>query len=262
MESSRTSADQLAEIDLTATDYVAFLLVAILAINAVWRFSRPQVNNAGLLRVNLAMILVILCSVSVVYEFIDPMLGGRSYLNLTSHLLMLYSGWQITVSLTAILEDMEGINTPRISTHPVTLIASCLLVVGSFFVLSPTSSRGLDSYDHHLAFVVYWVGTLIPLILGAFQVIPRMVNLAPLIFKAQCSTRATLCLLWLSYAGIILSATSYGITAAFQGFWVIREAIVSVTTLLFAVSLLMATAALPQPRGRKLQHQLQKVNRI
>lgn len=245
MESSRTSVE-IGEPVLTGTDCVALLLVAILAINAIWRFVRSNNTNAGLLRVNLAMLVVIGCSISVVHGLVDPVLGGRSYLNLFTHLLMIYSGWQITRSLTDLLPEFDGLKRKQFITHWSVLVLSMIALAASIFILDPRSSRGLDAYDNQPAFVAYWVATLFPLLLGAIHLIPRMWKIMPLILRTKLSTRLTLCLLWVSYIGIILSMAGYAITAVYQGFWTTREVIVSATTLLFAISLLMATASIPQ----------------
>lgn len=250
---TRASADTQLASDLSATDFAAILMAVILAANAIWRIRRCQLNSSGLLRANIAMAVVMVLSVSPVYNVLDPLMGGRSFLNCVSHLFMIYVGWQIADSMAQFLQPFDRLSTqPALIRAWVPALAS-VGTVGSYILLNPTSSRGLDAYDHHPAFVTYWVFTLLPLVLGAFHLLPRMVRLAPMVFKVKAFTAISMSLLWLSLVGVLISVLLYALTALEQSLWGIREAVVTLTALSFAVGFLMATAALPRPKERPRQ---------
>lgn len=239
---------------LTITDKAALFIAALLAVNVAWRLRRTRLNSAGLLRMNIAMIGVMILSVSVVFAAIDPLLGGRSLLNCLSHLLMVYAGWEISQTTAEFLQRLDPLKNRSFLVRPWVPIVAAFGVVGSYLALSPGSSRGLDAYDNHPAFVAYWVLTLLPLILGAIHLLPRMVKIAPLLRKANRLTAVTMATLWCSMAGILVSVLFYCLTAMNDSFWLAREIVVTMTSVLFAASFFMATAALPRPTGRTSRH--------
>lgn len=252
---TRASADTQLIVDLSATDVAAILMAVVLAANAIWRIRRCQLNSIGLLRANIAMAVVMVLSVSPVFNMLDPLLGGRSILNCVSHIFMIYVGWQIAGSMAQFLQPFDGLKAqPALIRAWVPVLAS-VGTVGSFILLNPTSSRGLDAYDHHPAFVTYWAFTLLPLVLSAFHLLPRMVRLAPMVVRAKKLTAISMSLLWLSLVGVLLSVLLYALTALDQSLWSVRETAVTLTALSFAVGFLMATAALPRPTERPHRQQ-------
>lgn len=236
---------------LTATDMAALGTALLLTVNAIARIQRTRLQNPGLLRANIAMIAVLICSVSVVYEALDPLLGGRSLLNCIAHLLMVYTGWEIAASTARMLNrfDQRPARSPLV--NPKVPIISAVGTIAAYAVLNPSSSRGLEDYDHEISYVLYWAATIMPLVLGAFHLVPRMAKIFPLLRQAHLLTRASLLLLWLSFIGVLLCLAAYTATAVYPGLYVIREFIVTTTLILFTATFLMATAALPRRPGKK-----------
>lgn len=235
---------------LTTSDKAALFLAFVLLVNVAWRLKKGRLNSAGLLRMNIAMAGVMIMSVSVVFAALDPLLGGRSLLNCVSHLLMVYAGREIALTTSEFLQNLDHLprHSPLMRSWVPVVAASGVIV--SYLVLNPVSSRGLDAYDNHPAFVAYWAFTLLPLILGAIHLLPRMAKNASLLLKMSRVAAITMLMLGCSMAGILLSVLFYFLTALEDGFWLAREIVVTVTSLLFAASFFMATAALPRPKER------------
>lgn len=236
---------------LTATDMAAIAITLLLIINAIARARRTRQHTPGLLRANLAMVVAMVCSISVIYETIDPLLGGRSLLNCFTHLLCVYVGWEIATSTAKMLQQFDEEETTTWLIRPWVPIASAIGVVATYLILDPISSRGLDDYDQELVYVLYWLATVAPLALAAFHIVPRFTRIYSLLKYAHWLTRASVTLLWLSFIGVPLSVVGWAITAVAPEFYVVREVIVNGTLLLFATAFLMATAALPRPQEKQ-----------
>lgn len=248
-------AKTLANVDLTVTDIAALFIALLLLVNAIGRAKKTRSRNPGLLRANILMILVLICSISVVYETLDPMMGDRSILNLITHLLMVYTGWEIVKATTKMLQpfDRKEIASPLV--HGWVPIASLVGTLVAYMALNPVSSRGMEDYDHQFTFVFYWLATVAPLAIGALHLVPRIAKIAPLLKAANKLTRVAVTLLWLSFIGVLLCIAGWAFTAVWQELYPLREAIVTTTLLLFTVAFLTATAALPQPiEKQSLRH--------
>ena len=254
----RVSAEIQTSVDLSATDVAALVMAAVLVTNVVWRLRRNHLNSAGLLRANMAMAVVVILSISSVFAFIDPLIGGDSLLNCLSHFFMIYAGWQVTIAMAQFLQPFDGLKRQPLLIRAWVPVVAAIGTLSSFLILNPGSSRGLDAYDHRPAFVMYWASTLLPLILGAFHLLPRMVKLAPMVLGAKKLTAISMSLLWLSLVGVLLSTIFYGLSAINESLWVAREIVVTLTTLAFAVGFLLATAALPRATGRTIRRQRQE----
>lgn len=238
--------------DLTVSDLTALTAATLLLFNAAIRMRRTT-QNRGLLRANLAMVLVLLCSVSVVFYAVDPLLGSRSLLNCITHLLMVYTGWEVSAATAKMLSALDKRPArPRLVQLWVPIV-SALGVVGSYLLLNPSSSRGLEEYDQEIAYVLYWVFSVLPVALGAVHLVPRLAEVGPLLRETQWRTTTTLILLWLSFIGVLLCVAAYATTAARPELYVAREIIVTGTLLLFTAAFMMATAALPRRKERQSQ---------
>lgn len=237
--------------DLTVTDMAALGTALLLTFSAIARIWKTRLQNPGLLRANIAMIVVVTCSISVVYEALDPLLGGRSLLNCLTHLLMVYTGWEIAASTAKMLNRFDQRPARSSLINPKVPIISAVGTIAAYLALSPSSSRGLDDYDDEIVYVLYWAATILPLVLGAFHLVPRMAKIFPLLRESHLFTKASLLLLWLSFIGVLLCLVLYAATAAQPGLYVIREFIVNTTLILFTAAFLMATAALPRRPGKK-----------
>lgn len=249
--STEALAEGSAGLALTVTDLAALLAALLLTFNAIARAKKTRLQNPGLLRANIAMIAVLFCSVSVIYDFVDPLLGGRSLLNYIAHLLMVYAGWEIANSTAKMLNrfDQRPERSPLV--NPWVPIISAVGTTAAYAALNPTSSRGLDDYSQEISYVLYWAATMAPLVLGALHLVPRMAKIGPLLREAHWLTAASLTMLWLSFIGVLLCLLLYAATAAQPGLYVLREIVVTTTLLLFTASFLMATAALPRRPGKK-----------
>lgn len=248
--SIKASGEVAALAQLTPVDYSALLIAALLATNVVWRLSRREPHNSGMIRANLAQMMTATLGVSVFYQAIDPLLGGRSLLNCFTHVLMVYACWEVASAAAHFLMNFDGMTKTSFLVRPWVPIVSAAGVVGSYLVLNPASSRGLEDYDTHPAFVIYWASTLLPLLLGGIHLIPRLVKLAPLIMRTKKSTAISMLLLAISLAWVPVSVFFYAITAVNQDLWATREIVVTGNILLFVVTLLMTTAAIPRATGR------------
>lgn len=249
--STEALAEGSAGLALTVTDLAALLTALLLSFNAIVRAKRTRLQNPGLLRANIAMIAVLICSVSVIYDLVDPLLGGRSLLNFIAHLLMVYTGWEIAASTAKMLNrfDQRPVRSPLV--NPWVPILAAAGTAAAYLALNPTSSRGLDDYSQEASYVLYWAATIAPLVLGALHLVPRMAIIGPLLREAHWLTTASLTMLWLSFIGVLLCLLMFTATAAQPELYVFREITVTTTLLLFTASFLMATAALPRCPGKK-----------
>lgn len=246
-------AETTAGPNLTATDMAALGTVVLLTVNAIARVRKTRFQTPGLLRANIAMIAVLVCSVSVVYDALDPLLGNRSLLNCIAHLLMVYTGWEIAASTAKMLNRFDQRPARSLLINPKVPILSAVGTVGAYAALNPSSSRGLEDYDHEIAYVLYWAATILPLVLGALHLVPRMARIFPVVRQAHLFTRTSLLLLWLSLIGVLLCLVSYTSTAIYPSLYLLREIVVTATLILFTAAFLMATAALPRRPGKKSQ---------
>lgn len=244
-------AEMPAGLDLTVTDLAVLFIATLLTFNAVARIRKTRLQNPGLLRANIAMIAVLICSVSVVYDVVDPVLGGRSLLNCIAHLLMVYTGWEIAASTALMLNRFDQRPARSLLVNPWVALISAAGTIAAYIALNPSSSRGLEDYDHEVAYVLYWAATMAPLVLGALHLVPRMAKIMPLLREAQWLTTASLVLLWLSFIGVLLCLLMYVATAMLPELYVTREIVVNGTLLMFTAAFLMATAALPRCPGRR-----------
>lgn len=237
----------------TPTDVAAVVISVLLTISVLRRIKKSRLNNPGLLRANVAMVAVVALSISGVFYLVDPLLGDRSALNAVTHLLMVYVGWEISATMADFMERFDCREKRSVFIRPVVPILAALGVVASYLALNPGSSRGLDAYNDHPAYVVYWLMTLLPLLLGALHLVPRMARAAPKLLGTNRITVVSMALLWCSLVGIVLSATFYVLTAINQDLWTVREYVVTVTVLLFTLAFLLATATLPRATRRGSQ---------
>lgn len=242
---------------LTPVDLSAILIAVLLAVNVVWRLSRNEPHNSAMIRANLAQMVTVTFSVSLLYQVIDPLFGGRSLLNVFTHLLMLYACWKVASATTHFLMSLDGRQRTSILVQPWVPAVAAVGVVGSYIAINPGSSRGLEDYDDTLPFVIYWASTLLPLLLGSVHLLPRLAKLAPILRHANRITRTAMVFLAISLAWVSVSVFFYAITAVHQELWVIREFVVTGNILLFVVTLLTTTAAIPQATSRapRLPHQ-------
>ena len=255
--SIETLANINVPLELTATDLVAVVIALMLIINAIARAKRTRLCNPGLWRANLAMIVSVLCSISVVFNHVDPLIGNRSLLNCFTHLILVYVGWQLALATTRILEQVSGETVKTLLIHPWVPVASAIGVVITFAILNPGSSRGLDDYDHEIVYILYWVATVAPFIFATCHIVPRFIRLYPVIKHAHWTSRVSITLLWLGYVGIPFSVAGWTVTAFAPEFYVIREVIVNGTLFLFCAASLMATAALPRPKEKQTPPRIQ-----
>lgn len=229
----------------TITDIAALIAAGLLTVNAIARARGTTCRKSGLLRANIAMIVVLLFSITPIYAAIDPYLGGKSILNLFTHLLMVYTSWEVSHSTITTLNELIDKNRPWFI-HPIVAGISCAGVLGNYLLLAPNSSRGLEAYDQSFVFVSYWACTLAPLVLGAIYLVPKLPRILPLVRDARLITKATVILLWLAFLGVLFSILGWTVTTIAPVLYCVREWVVTTTLFLFTISFFFATASLPQ----------------
>lgn len=233
---------------MTVADWGSVTVAVVILVTTALRVAKGR-PNVRLLRASLAMIIPLTGSVSVVFMWVDPLLGGRSYLNLLTHIVMLYCEWSVSRAAEDTLQALAPNKRRPLLMRPWIPLVGFVGTVGSFLWLNPASSRGLSEYGDHPAYVAYWVFTLLPLILPAFHLVPRTWK-ARHVVGVPGLVRAALGLLMVSFAGSVVLAGAYAAAAVFSGLVVTRDVLATVVLMLFALSLLVATAALP-PAGER-----------
>jgi hypothetical protein len=235
---------------MTIADWGSVAIAAVVLINAFMRVAKGSPNHR-LLWASLTMIIPLLGSISIVFDWADPLLGGGSYVNLITHLIMIFSEWSVTRATEDTLQAITPkARRPWVLRPWVPLVAVAGTIV-SFLWLNPGSSRGLAEYGSHPAYLAYWAFTILPIILPAVHLVPRMwkgrelVGIPPLV-------RGSLGLLMLSYAGSLVILGAFLAAAIFPELVVVRDSLSTVVLSLFALSLLVATAALP-PAGERVR---------
>lgn len=243
------SAEQSVTFTLTPTDIVAIVVAALLVLNAAVRIARGSPNR-GLLRANIAMVITVICSISVVYQLLDPILGEKSYLNAFTHVLMVYVGWEITSSTASFITSYDDLPDRNLLVNAWVPVVGVIATIGTFLALDPSSSRGLEDYGYHPLFVAYWIATVLPLLVGALHLVPRMWRSARLAASLPPASKLSLALLAGSFCGVWATILMFALTAMNPALLVLREAVVSLTLLLFTVAFTTASAALPQAAER------------
>jgi hypothetical protein len=233
---------------MTVADWGSVAVALVILVNTALRVAKGR-PNVRLLKASLAMIIPLMGSISVVFYLVDPLLGGLSFLNLFTHLVMLYCEWSVSKAAEGTLQTLAPKDyRPLLLRRWVPLVA-LVGTIASFLWLSPGSSRGLSEYGDHPAYVAYWAFTLLPLVLPAFHLVPRT-WMARHVLGVPGLVRAALGLLMLSFAGSVVLAAAYAAAAVFPELAVARDVLATVVLMLFALSLLVATAALP-PAGER-----------
>lgn len=234
---------------MTIADWGSAVIIFVIFVNSALRFAKGA-PNTRLLLASLAMLIPLLGSISVVFDLVDPLVGGRSYVNLFTHLVMIYSQWAVAVAAD---ESLRSVALER--TRPVLLrswvpLAALIGTVVSFLWLDPReSSRGLTEFGTEPAYVMYWGFTILPLILPAFNLVPRIWRVRALTGVPR-AVRVALGLLMLSFSGSVVLILAFAVAAMFPELAVARDILSTVVLLLFALSLLVATAALPPATER------------
>lgn len=251
MTSTAISAEATPPV-LLGTDVVAIVIAGLLCVNVACRL-RNRSPNRALLWANIAMIITLVLSISHIYEALDPLLGGASYLNLTTHLLMVWIGWAITRATEWSTSRLAaGCRRPVLLGSWVPLTAAAGTVI-SFLLLNPDSSRGLESYDQEPAYVAYWLFTMLPLLFAALPLLPRLAEALGKLKGVPPLVGVSLVMLMCSYMGIVLCAVFYALTAVLPEMFLLREIIVAMTLLAFTTA--FTTASLAPQSASDRHHQ-------
>lgn len=251
MISIETSAEAAVAVGGVApTDITAFVIAFGLLCNA-WVRVRRGSPNVTLLWANLAMVVTMICSVSFIYAWVDPLLGGQSYLNLGTHLLMVFVGWSISRSTHDTLARLEPTEHRPLTLRGWVPAMAVIGVIISFLVLDPRSSRGLEGYDDRPAYIAYWAFSVLALLVPAVSICPRIVRIFRIPVEIPRIIRLSLGFLLFSYIGAGVVLTFYALTAVFQDLYLLREIFVAVTLAAFTLAFTLASAALPPERGKR-----------
>lgn len=234
---------------MTIADWGSVVIAAVILVNSSLRFAKGA-PNVRLLCASLAMIIPLMGSISVIFDWADPLVGGRSYINLLTHLIMIYSEWSVARATDETLQAIaHKRHRPLLLRGWVPLVA-LVGTVATFLWLSPAeSSRGLSEYGTHPAYVAYWGFTILPLLLPAFNLVPRIWR-GRHVLGIPRAVRSALGLLMISFAGSVVLQLAFIGAAVFPELSSPRDILSTVVLLMFALSLLLATAALP-PAGER-----------
>src|SRR5699024_6863422 len=153
----------------------------MLVINAIARAKGTRKHNPGLWRANLAMIVSVICSISVVFDAVDPLVGNRSLLNCFTHLILVYVGCLLALATAIILQQLTGQKVTTLLILPWVTLVYALGVCGTSAVLHPGSSRGLAQYDQQMIYVLYLAATVASVVMDSLQIVPRFIKVQSVI---------------------------------------------------------------------------------
>ncbi|MCP3425184.1 hypothetical protein NBM05_03865 [Rothia sp. AR01] len=225
---------------MTLSDYVAVIFLSGLITSLAVRLLTPgRGSTKTLLICQCLVVYTVTVSLSFVFPVYDAMLGGRSYANLLSHLVL--------ILVYALLS--REISRPFLRGGPVPLllrnwvfITAAIGTVLSFASLSiGFSSRGADEFIGEIGWIAYWLFSTMGLWLVAFQMVPLLVKARrnPRLRKLRSSY---FCLM-LGYAMSVLMAVGYILTWVDPDLVPVREVVVLLTMLALVISLILVPFA-------------------
>lgn len=222
------------------TDYVAVTFITALLVSLVVRATRKGRNpGQALLWCQFTVIATVFLSISWVFPSLDRWFGGRSYLNLISHL-MLVLVYYIYAHVVA-TPLLRGQPLPLLL-RPWVFLVSAAGTIATFFAMRITmSSRGADEYMHQPSWLAYWIFSTMGLWLVAFQMVPLLVkaikspSLRPLRWSYSFMTAG--------YSLSILMAVGYAISWVFPELIGPREVLVLGTQLCLVMALILVPFA-------------------
>lgn len=159
-------------------DLLALLVLGIISVGALRRIRAglQARTNKALLAAHIALMIAALGALSSVYAVIDPLLGGGSYFNLVTHLLIAFASWALSYGTVGALRiRMNGPLRKLLLGRWSLMLALCGVLAGFFWVAPDGSVRGLEEYETHPGYVLYWVATILPVLLAGPPVLRGLI---------------------------------------------------------------------------------------
>lgn len=232
---------------MKVTDIVAVIFMTALGVSLLVRLSVVgRKPSKTLLWAQVVAIGTLVLSLSPVFPAIDPLFGGRSYLNLVSHLSLV-----VVYALYGRAIALPLLGAQRVP-FPLTYAAYGISAIGTvvcFFALDVTmSSRGLDDYATSPWWLGYWIFSTMGLWFAAFTMtrLLRSVGAHPLFRPLRASYR----FMALGYLMSVIMLAGYVATWIWPGLITVREIFVSATQLCLVMSLILVPFATHERVGR------------
>lgn len=154
-------------------EFVVLAVMALVIISLGVRLTPLTPRPSRLIVViHLLLLPTMLLGLSPVYALVDRWLGGMSLANLLTHLLFATIGW-VAARLIARPLSRRGEHPRRLGLW-VQIVG--LLGTTATYIAMPitTSSRGLDGYNGHPLYPVYWTFTYFTFLVPSLWLIPRL----------------------------------------------------------------------------------------
>lgn len=220
------------------TDAVSLITIATLLLSIFLRM-RPKAGKtyAPLLWVQISGVWMLGTSLSWTYCTLDAAMGGRNYLNLTSHLLFLGASWVYTV----VLAEPFFRNRPKPATlsNWIPAVAAAGATVSFVLLDADTTSRGMNAFTNEPAWIGYWVFNIMTLWVPAITLVPLLLRVVK-----ETRIRSLVVVYWamiIGYTASVAAMISYVITYFYPGLIIAREILVMITEL----GLMTALIAIP-----------------
>lgn len=221
---------------MAITDYVQGSFMVALSVSLSVRRVLGSGTSVGKSLFWCQMIVIVTSGLSLtwVYPVADQLLGGRSYINLATHL-MLVMVYAIFARLVTGPLLYEGVRPW--SLRPNVFWISAAGAILSFILLGVDhTSRGLDDYMRNPLWSVYWVFSTLGLSLPAISAIPLLLDAARL--PTLRPFRTAYRLMAAGYGCSILMCIAYAASWCLPSITIPREVLVSATQLFLALSLI------------------------
>lgn len=237
--------------ELSAFDYTLVGTAAIMFAGAVSRVTRFRGRNPRLLAAHLLTVVGALLGVSVIFYPVDELLGSQAYANLIAHVLAVFAMWMLSSSVAEGMGLCSQGRAPWQIRWP-TVVVAVVVTVAGFFVLDPASDRGLEAYQQQPAYVAYWLGTMMMVVVPAPMLLRAMVDWlrAEDTPRRLVADRAGVVMLTIGYICASAAMVLYVLVALFIELVIVREIIAYIGMFSLAVGLMVMPSAPRRPRGR------------
>lgn len=178
-----------------------------------------------LLRLQVAVMVILVLSMPILYNPLDDVLGGKNYLNLLLHLAFIVVSWRYGVIVAEPFMGKRG--RPWCLKAWVPIVATAGATAAFFAMGADYTSRGVDAFMSDPAWVLYWIFNIMGAWMPALVIIPWLVKALREISVEQL--RWAYRFLILGYTFSILSVLGYVISYFDYNFIPAREAMVMIT---------------------------------
>ncbi|MFJ3032670.1 hypothetical protein ACIP5Z_11370 [Rothia terrae] len=211
-------------------DLVVVFVIVLLVVSAYGRTGQQKTSKI-LLASNWAVISLLVLSLQPIYMFVDPLLGGRNFVNLLQRIALNAAGFGVTVSLTRMTRAYFQEEIKPLCAHWIWLPISVIGLGVSFVLMGANygTSRGLDDYSSHLiAYPAYQFFSLLGLMIGVPYLVPRLYKIVKtttlqkrrlqtslFLVSYALSPLAILCYLLTPVSGVFLATREFCVYATF-----------------------------------------------